>query len=112
MPTYCFSDRDGNVIEKYFGMANVPESVNVGGTIFKRDFTAEHQGVKSKGDWPEIECIASGVNAAQAGELREHFRKNGMNIEVTNDGNPVYTSPSQRRKALKLRGFVDKSSYY
>jgi len=65
---------------------------------------------KGVAGWP-FECIASGVNANQAGELRNFFAKNGENVDVTPDGNPIYTSPGQRKRLLKLRGFVDKSSF-
>ena len=113
MPEYCFSDKDGNVIMQYFHMKDVPKSVNKGGIIYKRDFTAEHTRRPQSGipGWP-IECVASGVNAEQAGELRSFFKKNGMNVEVSKDGNPIYENSQQRRKALKLRNFIDKSSYY
>jgi len=58
-----------------------------------------------------MECIASGVNANQAGELRDFFAKSGVPTEVTSDGNPIYRNASHRRRALKARGFVDRSSY-
>lgn len=60
--------------------------------------------------WP-IECVASGVNAAQAQELRDEFKRVGVPTEVTADGNPIYTDAAHRRRALKARGLVDRSSY-
>ncbi len=58
-----------------------------------------------------MECIASGVNAEQSGELYNYLRKSGVPTEVSPDGNPIYTSMAHRRRALKARGIVDRSSY-
>jgi hypothetical protein len=66
---------------------------------------------KHTGDWNPIECYASGVAPSQAQDLRDFFAKHGENVEVTKNGDPVYTSASQRRRLLKLRGLVDKSSF-
>ena len=60
--------------------------------------------------WP-IECIASGVAPQQAGELRQFFAKHGESVDVTADGNPIYTSHSQRKRLLKLRNLYDKAAY-
>jgi hypothetical protein len=60
--------------------------------------------------WPMV-CVASGVQASQAGELREFFQKHGETVAVTADGDPVYTSSRQRKRLLELRGFVDKSAF-
>lgn len=61
--------------------------------------------------WP-MECVASGVHASQAGELREHFKRHGVPTDVTHDGNPIYRDANHRKRALKCRGFVDKAAYY
>ncbi len=76
----------------------------------KRDFAAENAGVPAKKGWP-MTCVASGVNAAQAGELRDLLEKKGVPTEVTPDGDPVYRDANHRRKALKARGLVDKQSF-
>ena len=110
MPTYCFKNKN-KVIERFFHMNEVPESVTEGRKVFERDIRSEMANVPSESNWPQ-ECVASGVNAAQAGELREHFKRNGLNISVSDDGDPTYISANQKSKALKCRGLVDKSSYY
>jgi len=63
------------------------------------------------GDWPELTCYASGVHASQAGELRDFFKQRGESVTVTPQGDPVYTSPRQRKRCLKMRGFHDRNSY-
>jgi hypothetical protein len=111
MVAYCFSTADGRVVDRYFPMGKAPSNVALeDGALAERDFAAEHAPRRSCGGWP-MECYASGVHASQAGELREFFRQRGENVEVTKDGDPVYTSASQRKRLLKLRGFVDKSAY-
>lgn len=64
------------------------------------------------GDWPALTCFASGVHASQAQELRDYLRERGCPTEVTENGDPVYTSPAHRKKALKLRGMYDRDSFY
>ena len=109
MPAYCY--RRGNVvITRVFPIAERPPFVMVGGKKFVRSFGDERPGVPSTAGWP-LECVASGVNPDQAGELRQFFKDRGCPTEVTADGNPVYRSASHRRKALKLRGFRDRASY-
>lgn len=111
MPTYCFKNRkSGKVIECEYKMSDVPKSVKRSGKIFERDLKSEMVAVPATKGWP-MECYASGVNASQAGDLRDHFKKNGLNIEVSRDGNPIYASAGQRRKGLKCRNLIDKSAY-
>jgi len=82
------------------------------GSVAVRCFRAEvaQLGTPAKTGWP-IECVASGVNAAQADDLRKFFVERGCPTEVSPDGNPIYTSAAHRRKALKVRGFKDRSSF-
>ncbi len=108
---YCFSTKDGQVEERNYPMGQAPESVTLDdGRVAERDFAAEHLPRRAGSGWPMV-CFASGVNADQAGELRELFKKGGVPTEVTRDGDPVYTSAAHRKRALKLRGFFDKASY-
>jgi hypothetical protein len=111
MPIYCFSTNEGETVERFFRMGEAPQSIRLdSGQVATRDYRAERIGMPARKGWP-IECFASGVHANQAGELREFFRRHGESIHVTSDGNPVYTSPAQRKRALKLRGMCDRSSF-
>lgn len=109
MPTYCYR-RGNKVVSRVFSVAERPQSITIGGKEYVRSFADERPGVPSTKGWP-LECVASGVHASQAGELREFYRKNGCPTEVSSDGNPIYRNAAHRRKALKLRGFKDKASY-
>lgn len=111
MPFYCFTDDTGTTHDRYFGRDDIPESIRLeDGRVAIRDRRAERVGVPAAKGWP-LECVASGVNASQAGELREHLRRAGVPTEVSRDGNPIYTSAQHRRRALKARGFYDRNSY-
>ncbi len=110
---YAYRSEDGVVIWRKFALrvALPPRAIEQEGVIFKRNYQAEQAGVPATKGWP-IECYASGVNAADAQKLRDEFKKQGVNVEVTNDGDPIYTSPAHRRKALMARGLHDRKAYY
>jgi hypothetical protein len=108
---YCFTnDVIGHTLQRAYPVGQAPKKIRHEGHVWDRDYAAESVGVPPTKGWP-IECLGSGVNAAQAGELRQHFKDVGVPTEVTPDGNPVYRDAGHRRKALKARGFVDKASY-
>lgn len=114
MPIYCYQTNDGRVIERMFRPGEAPDTISDGnGGKAERYICGELPSlhISNKPGWP-ITCFGSGVQASQAGELREHLEKSGVPTEVTKDGDPVYTSPSHRRKALKARGLHDKNSFY
>ena len=111
MPIYCYKTEQGVTDEMVFPFGEAPETVEINGEIALRDWAAEHGCPRrAGGGWP-FECLASGVRPEQAGELRELFRREGVPTEVSSDGNPIYTSPGHRRKALMVRGFCDRNSY-
>jgi hypothetical protein len=95
-------------------MGKAPEEIITDdGKVARRDFSAEIPARGPSGDrpgWP-IECFGSGVNANQAQELRDHFKKHNFDCEVSENGNPIYRDSLHRKKALKLRGFCDKASF-
>jgi len=121
MPVYVFSTDDGEVVERMFPMGGCPRYVRINGKVAKRDRSRERmfcfvKGSKTPvkrgyGTWPMEPCTASGVQPWQAQELRDFHKKHGLNIEVTKDGDPIYTSAKQRKKALKARGMFDKASF-
>lgn len=92
-------------------MGKAPSKVTLpNGCVAVRDYKSEHAPRRAGGGWP-FSCFASGVNAAQAGELREFFAERNFDCQVTNDGDPVYRNPKHRKEALKLRGFYDRASF-
>lgn len=110
MPIYCYEDKDGTVYDEVFPCGQAPKMIVVDGTKAFRSFAAEKKSVPATAGWP-MECIASGVNAAQAGELREHLASKGVPTEVSRDGNPIYRDAKHRKRALKARGMFDRRAY-
>jgi hypothetical protein len=105
---FRYQDDAGRIVERYFRVAEVPETIDVDGTLY----TLENHSVRpSKSRFP-YECDVSGVHSSQAQELRDFFESHGeKGVEVTQEGNPVYTSRNQRKRLLKLRGMVDRGSF-
>lgn len=112
MPVYCYVTKKGMVIDRVFPIGQAPKTIMIDrNTPAKRCFEAENKSVPSTTGWP-ITCVASGVNAGQAGELRDFLSKKGIPTDVTSDGDPIYRDAKHRKKALKARGFVDKQGYF
>jgi hypothetical protein len=110
MPVYCYEDKDGTAHEEVFPWGKAPKTLTVDGVKFFRCYAAERKGVPATAGWP-MECVASGVNAAQAGELRDHLASKGVPTEISRDGNPIYRDAKHRKKALKARGMFDRQSF-
>ena len=122
MPTYCFATEEGEILERFFRMADVPDSItSEDGRVAVRDFQAEGVTGQMVGTdnptrirkgpvrpWPMAPCCASGVHESQSLELAKHLADRGCPTEVVK-GDPVYTSAAHRKKALKIRGFRDQS---
>jgi hypothetical protein len=110
MPTYCYKTADGEMVEKVLPIGGAPRFIMHGKRKAWRCYQAERASVPSPAGWP-VECMASGVHASQAGELRDHLASKGVPTQVTRDGNPIYMNSAHRRRALKARGMIDRSSF-
>lgn len=108
--TYCYELKSGEIVERAFPVGKAPMAIRIKGETAKRSYEAESKSVPAPAGWP-IECVASGVHPEQAGELRKHLADRGVATEITPSGNPIYTDAQHRRKALKARGMVDRSSF-
>ncbi len=125
MPTYCFATEEGEILERFFRMADVPDSItSEDGRVAVRDFQAEGVTGQMVGTdnptrirkgpvrpWPMKPCVGSGVHESQAQDLRDHFKKHNVDVEVTTDGDPIYTSAAQRKRALECRAMHDRASF-
>lgn len=93
-------------------MGEAPKSIWIDNILAHRDFQAEMSPKVAGRGWPMEPCYGSGVNAAQAGELRKYLSDRGVPTEITSEGDPVYTSAGHRKKALAARGMHDNAAYY
>lgn len=110
MPVYCFMTEEGVILDQVFPIGKAPRQIRVNGKVARRNYGAERKGIPASKGWP-LTCVASGVNANQAGELRSFLASKGVPTEVTRDGDPVYRDAVHRKKALKARGLFDKKAY-
>jgi hypothetical protein len=110
---YAYVSEDGVVIweDRPISAEAPPVEIEREGVTFRRSYRAERAGVPATQGWP-MTCFASGVNAEQADDLRAEFKKHGLDVEVTKDGDPIYRDAAHRKKALRARGFVDRLSFY
>ena len=107
--TYCYKTEDSVTCERQFPMGMAPPIIHVGRKVAHRDFRAERVSVPPTSGWPMAPCIASGVNAEQAPELRKFFKDNNCPTEVSADGNPIYRDRAHRERALKCRKLHDRN---
>jgi len=111
MPTYCYRGEDGEVMERVYPMGKAPKSFVKFAVKYVRDYHAESVAVPQPSCWPMEPCYSSGVHPEQAQELRDHFKKHGLNVQVNSNGDPIYESAAQRKRALACRGLHDRASY-
>lgn len=112
MPRYTFVTDDGEQIEHVCDHKDLTDTIALeDGRVAYRDFAADMRTISrpSPAGWPMKPCVSTGVNAAQAQDLRDFYKKHGETIEVSKSGDPVYTSQKQMNRDLKLRGFVDRN---
>lgn len=112
MPVYCYASDDGKTVEeRSYPMGKAPKRIRLAnGEWGRRSFVHENAAVPATKGWP-FECIASGVHASQAADLRAYFAQHGVPTEVTSDGNPIYRDRHHRRRALAVRGMHDRASF-
>ncbi len=108
MVVYRYRTKDGALADRVFQVGKAPGYIMINGRRANRDFSTVN--VPSSAGWP-MPCVASGVHPDQANDLREHYTKHGLSVEVNKDGDPIYTSATQRKKALKCRGMHDRNSF-
>ena len=79
--------------------------------VMVRDFHAE-SGRQYHGDiWP-MASYAAGVHPKQIPEMKKFDREHGVPTDYTEEGDPVLTSPSHRRKYCQAHGLFDRNAGY
>lgn len=128
MPIYCYKTAGGAIVERKYPIRGAPKRIRVkksDGTRvsanrclaaeiasqFANVVGTDNPVIPRRKYWPMPPCVASGVHASQAGELREYLRKSGVPTEVTEGGDPIYTSATHQKKALKVRSMNLRNSF-
>ena len=112
MPRYCFTDRQGNTICRFYLMTKVPKQFTLAGTVFKRNICAEHANTKhTPGNWP-MKSDAAGVHPDQIKEAHQHSIKIGIPTEFTPDGRAVFTGRKHRKDYCRAIGLHDRNGGY
>ena len=102
MPCYTYVTDDGEHIERVCSVREYQaEIVLEDGRVAKRNYKVDFSTLNrpSPAAWPMKPCISTGVNANQAQELRDFYKKNNLPIEVTKSGD-ISTSRNLRYNCL------------
>ena len=111
MPTFCYSNKVGKVLELNFAAGKAPSRVRHNGLWFYRDIAAEHNGFKRAAPkWP-ILSESMGCHPSQVEQFTKHYQEIGVPTEFTKDGQAVFRDRAHRRAALKATGHIDRDSF-
>ena len=116
MPTYCYANDDGEVIEHNCSIDKRPTTIRRSGVVYRRCFQAEHgvgpelRGTAPAG-WP-IMSETSGVHPSQVKEAEAFTRAQGVPTHYTKDGRAILTDRSHRKKFCRAMGVRDNDAGY
>jgi len=103
------------VIDVFMAMhEDHPQTITLDdGSMAERCLAAERKALQTETNpgWPMEPCTSSGVQPWQAQELRDYLNRKGVPTEVTPQGDPIYTSRTHRKAALKARNMHDRSDF-
>ena len=110
MATYCYTNTDGETIDKFYPMGKAPAKVKVKGRTYTRDIVAEHAGCPNTGaaNWPMYSDFA-GCHPDQIPEAQAVLRKAGTRADYLPDGRIKFESARHRATCLKALGYYDRN---
>jgi len=112
MPTYCFRNKDGEVYEKVFSMADAPEFIMIKGKKAYRDLRAEHGHVAATpGNYP-FTSVFAGVHPDDVPGMRKINEAGGVPTDYNKDGDPTFRSKGHRKKYFALHKLYDRNAGY
>ena len=89
--------------------AHIPVVCGTCSSVMERDYKADF-GKQHYGDiWP-MESYAAGVHPKQIPEMRKFDKKHEVPTEYSPDGDPVFRSPTHRRKYCEAHGLFDRNA--
>ncbi len=116
MPTYSYTSRTGETIERHYPMGSQPPTIRVKGRRYARNPVADHACVMATpGVTGEFECEALAVHPMQVREANADARRRGLK-GVRFDpvsGNAIFDNHRSAYTDYKLAyGFHDKQAGY
>lgn len=114
MPTYSYTDRRCETIERYYPLGKQPRKISVKGRIYHRDPVADARSVvDTPSTTGEFECEALAVHPSQVKEANRDAKRKGLK-GVRFDpatGNAIFDNHRRAYKEYKLAyGFHDKQA--
>ncbi len=111
MPMYCYTNKAGQTVERFYPMGHAPEQIRVNGRRAVRDYLAEHVKTRPAGNWP-MASDNLGVSPDQIAEAEAHSREIGIPTHFDAEGCAILTSPSHRKRYAEALGFFDRNGGY
>ena len=113
MPTYSFRLPSGKVIERFFYMADMPQHIEVGGEIAKRDMTCDPVGVMGTSRTHSRPNSHLGVHPSQVGEVNALYERRGCRPAVHDSfGDPIPEDRAHENSMIKARGMYHQHAGY
>ena len=111
MPTYCFTNGDGETIERSFPMDRIPRRIHIGKVVYQRDLRKEHSHMRSGKAWPQTSC-ALGVDRSQVKDAEKTLFEAGVPTQFDARGDAILTSRTHRNKVMNAMGMGDRDAGY
>ena len=110
--TYCYTNSQGETIDRPFPMGRAPRRVTVEGVRFDRDFAAQFAGKKhNAGQWPKL-CDACGVIPQQIPEAEAHLNSMGVPTTFAADGRCILRDNQHRNRVFEALAIHDRDACY
>ena len=111
MPTYCYSNEDGDSEQKFYQMGEAPDSITINGKVAKRDFGIEQGGRHRGGEGYPFINRALSCHPSQREEYMKECRKRGVPTHYDKTGGCKIEDAGHYKKLRKAFGYRDMSSY-
>lgn len=112
MPTYCYVNKSGKVVERIYPIGKAPSTIKLDGSRYARCIAVEHAGFRNTpGNWPQ-KTTMSGVLPSQANELRDFLQRKGVPTEVCKDGEMILRDRAHRKQVHQALGYYDRDGGY
>lgn len=116
MPTYCYRDEKGQLVELVMTVAEMlakqrgGDTIEEAGQTMTRDMASELLG-RSATQW-NMHCEALAVFPEDIPKFKEYDREHGCPVEYDHEGCPVLTSRKQYADYCRAHGYHNRDAGY